>query len=315
MALRQSAQVLRGLSQVSGLTDGLIKLGSFGGVRQLSTNLKDVLEAKIPAEQEKFKAIKKEHGAKVLGEVTVEQALGGMRGIPAMVWETSLLDPEEGIRFRGFSIPELQEKLPVAKENSPFRCPLPEGLLWLLLTGDLPTPDQVKGLSEDLRRRSHLPKFVYTLLDHLPYGTHPMTQLSQAVLSLQVESKFQKAYHNGVHKSKYWCADRGVPHPYCPRCTHAHIHLCEPYCYSAAKGTFHHTYSGVSFPAVQRSGCLHAAAPYCHSMCHVLHRTAPHSTALHCTGCHLHSGKGWLGVPAGGAAMDAVLKDAAVLKT
>lgn len=25
-----------------------------------------------------------------------------------MLWETSLLDPEEGIRFRGYSIPELQ---------------------------------------------------------------------------------------------------------------------------------------------------------------------------------------------------------------
>ncbi len=30
-----------------------------------------------------------------------------------MLWETSLLDPEEGIRFRGFSIPELQVKLVV----------------------------------------------------------------------------------------------------------------------------------------------------------------------------------------------------------
>ncbi len=25
-----------------------------------------------------------------------------------LLWETSLLDPEEGIRFRGYSIPELQ---------------------------------------------------------------------------------------------------------------------------------------------------------------------------------------------------------------
>lgn len=31
-----------------------------------------------------------------------------MRGIPAMLWETSLLDPEEGIRFRGHTIPELE---------------------------------------------------------------------------------------------------------------------------------------------------------------------------------------------------------------
>lgn len=32
--------------------------------------------------QERVKALKKEHGRKVLGEVTVEQAIGGMRGIP-----------------------------------------------------------------------------------------------------------------------------------------------------------------------------------------------------------------------------------------
>ena len=54
-----------------------------------------------------------------------------------LLWETSLLDPEEGIRFRGYSIPELQQKLPGAK---PGGEPLPEGLLWLLLTGDVSEP-------------------------------------------------------------------------------------------------------------------------------------------------------------------------------
>lgn len=58
--------------------------------------------------QERLKALKKVHGAKSLGTVTVEQALGGMRGIPGLLWETSLLDPEEGIRFRGYSIAECQ---------------------------------------------------------------------------------------------------------------------------------------------------------------------------------------------------------------
>ena len=51
-----------------------------------------------------------------------------------MLWETSLLDAEEGIRFRGYSIPELQEKLPAAVDGGE---PLPEGLLWLLLTGEV----------------------------------------------------------------------------------------------------------------------------------------------------------------------------------
>jgi hypothetical protein len=38
----------------------------------------------------------------------------------------------QGIRFRGLSIPECQKLLPAAK---PEGEPLPEGLLWLLLTG------------------------------------------------------------------------------------------------------------------------------------------------------------------------------------
>lgn len=69
-------------------------------------------------------------------------AMGGMRGIPGMLWETSLLDSEEGIRFRGYTIPELQQKLPTAV---PGGEPLPEGLFWLLLTGDVPTKAQVDG--------------------------------------------------------------------------------------------------------------------------------------------------------------------------
>lgn len=42
------------------------------------------------------------------------------------------LDLCQGIRFRGLSIPECQKVLPGAK---PGGEPLPEGLLWLLLTG------------------------------------------------------------------------------------------------------------------------------------------------------------------------------------
>jgi citrate synthase len=53
----------------------------------------------------------------VLGETTVDMAMGGMRGIPGILWETSLLDVEEGIRFRGYSIPECQAR------RCP-RCPL-----------------------------------------------------------------------------------------------------------------------------------------------------------------------------------------------
>ena len=70
---------------------------------------------------------------------------GGMRGIRGLVTETSVLDPDEGIRFRGFSIPECQEKLPRAAGGEE---PLPEGLFWLLLTGEVPSKEQVEAVTK-----------------------------------------------------------------------------------------------------------------------------------------------------------------------
>lgn len=60
--------------------------------------------------------------------------------LPGLVTETSVLDPEEGIRFRGYTIPDCQELLPSAPEGEE---PLPEGLFWLLVTGEIPTEEQV----------------------------------------------------------------------------------------------------------------------------------------------------------------------------
>eukprot|EP00882_Tetradesmus_deserticola_P009616 GHRQ01010151.1.p1 GENE.GHRQ01010151.1~~GHRQ01010151.1.p1 ORF type:complete len:591 (+),score=227.22 GHRQ01010151.1:196-1968(+) len=179
---------------------------AFGGQRCFSSmpqtsELKAVLAQKIPTEQARLKSIKKQLGSKSLGEVTVDMCIGGMRGIPGMLWETSLLDAEEGIRFRGFSIPELQAALPSAVEGGE---PLPEGLLWLLLTGEVPSKEQVKGVTEDLRRRSVTPPHIQRLLEALPADTHPMTQLVTLVAAMQTESEFARAYASGVHKSRYW---------------------------------------------------------------------------------------------------------------
>ena len=88
------------------------------------------------------------------------------------------LNPEEGIRFRGKTIPECQQLLPKA----PGGCePLPEGLFWLLLTGEVPTPEQVAELSKDWAARAAIPEFVEELLDRCPPTLHPMSQFSLAV--------------------------------------------------------------------------------------------------------------------------------------
>jgi citrate synthase len=166
-----------------------------------STDLKSILAEKIPKEQERVKNFRKQYGATKVGDVTVDMMYGGMRGIKGLVCETSVLDPDEGIRFRGYSIPECQKLLPKAKGGSE---PLPEGLFWLLVTGEVPSEAQVKAISKEWATRAALPQHVVTLLNNLPTNVHPMSQLSAAVTVLNSESKFAKAYSDGVHKSKYW---------------------------------------------------------------------------------------------------------------
>lgn len=167
-------------------------------------SLQEVLRDQIPAKQAELKKLKAEHGNKVLGEVTVDQAIGGGRDVMSLYYETSLLDAQEGIRFRGYSIPELQEKLPSFAGPADKGEPLPEALMWLLLTSEIPSVEQTRSLTEELRKRSVLPAHVETLIRSLPKNMHPMTQLSIGVMACQTDSKFAKAYHDGVGKAKYW---------------------------------------------------------------------------------------------------------------
>jgi len=111
--------------------------------RNAATLREKVVEL-IPQKQEEIKAFRSKHGETKIGEINVNMVYGGMRGMKAMVWETSVLDPVEGIRFQGYSIPELQGGvLPTAKEGGE---PLPEGLFWLLVTGEIPSEAEVKQL-------------------------------------------------------------------------------------------------------------------------------------------------------------------------
>lgn len=165
------------------------------------TSLKSIYATELPAQAERLKSFKKEYGHTVIGQVTVEQALGGMRGITGMVWEGSVLDPEDGIKFRGLSIPQIREQLPRTRDAQE---PQPEALFWLLLTGKIPTQEQVATLSRDLASRAELPPHVEQLLNNLPRDLHPMAQFSMAITALESESKFAKAYLQGMPKSEYW---------------------------------------------------------------------------------------------------------------
>uniref|UniRef100_A0A4W2EPI9 Citrate synthase n=1 Tax=Bos indicus x Bos taurus TaxID=30522 RepID=A0A4W2EPI9_BOBOX len=139
-----------------------------------STNLKDILADVIPKEQTRVKAFRQQHGKTVVGQIT----------------------GHDGIRFRGYSIPECQKLLPKAKGGEE---PLPEGLFWLLVTGQIPTEEQVSWLSQEWAKRAALPSHVVTMLDNFPTNLHPMSQLSAAVTALNSESNFARAYSEGIN--------------------------------------------------------------------------------------------------------------------
>jgi citrate synthase len=124
-----------------------------------------------------------------------------MKGMIGLVTETSKLDPEEGIRFRGYTIPELREQLPKAPNGTE---PLPEGIFYLMLVGELPTKEEAYDISNHWARRSIVPKHVFDVLDKLPANTHPMTMFSTAVMAMQTESLFAAAYKKGISKKQYW---------------------------------------------------------------------------------------------------------------
>ena len=165
--------------------------------------IKEKFKQKADSVSAEIKELLKEHGDKVIGEVTLSQVYQGMRGITGLVTETSLLDAQDGIRFRGYSIPELQKKLPKAPGGSE---PLPEGLFLLMLLGDLPDEEMVNHLTSTWQRRSHVPNHVFATIEALPMSTHPMTQFVVAIMALQTESVFAKAYAKGMSKKDYWDA-------------------------------------------------------------------------------------------------------------
>lgn len=165
--------------------------------------LKEKFHQKASQLKAELRAIAKEQGSVKVDEVNVKQVLGGMRGVKSMLWETSQLDAQEGIRFRGYTIPELKEKLP--KYNG-GKEPMPEGLFWLMLVGELPSQEEAEALSEEWRKRSNVPQHVLETLNNLPKDTHPMTQFTIGIMALQNQSVFAKRYAEGMSKNDYWDA-------------------------------------------------------------------------------------------------------------
>lgn len=163
-------------------------------------DLKTTLKEAIPAKRELLKQVKAQADTKI-GDVTVSSVIGGMRGLKSMVWEGSVLDADEGIRFHGKTIKDCQNELPKGTSGTEM---LPEAMFWLLLTGQVPSTGQVRALSKELAAKSELPAHVVNMLHSFDKSVHPMTQLACAVAALNTESVFAKGYAEGMNKADYW---------------------------------------------------------------------------------------------------------------
>src|SRR5919108_5613546 len=167
------------------------------------SKLKEKLAQKIQEHRPRTTRLVKEFGKVVIDQVIIDQCVGGARDIRCLVTDISYLDPQEGIRFRGKTIPETFEAL------KPFTVPggeMPtvESFFYFLLTGDVPTKEQAAEVAEEWRNRADVPQYVYDVLRALPRDTHPMTMLSAGVLAMQRDSLFAKRYAEGMKKTDYW---------------------------------------------------------------------------------------------------------------
>ncbi len=163
--------------------------------------LQDKLAAQIPAWRERVKKLLAESGDVAVGDVTIKQVYGGMRDVKGLVTDISYVDPEEGIRLRGYTIPELFEKLP---KLPGAEMPLVGGLYYLLLVGELPTMEEAQEVEDEWKRRGQVPSYVYDALCSMPPQAQPMTLFSQAILAMQTESVFAHKYDEGIQKDEQW---------------------------------------------------------------------------------------------------------------
>lgn len=153
--------------------------------------LHDALGKLIPKWREDIQEFMKEFADAEVSKVTLKQVYGGMRGVRALICDTSAVEPDRGLVIRGIHVKDLTERLP-------------EEVFWLLLTGSLPDEQSLHTLQSELKKRAKVPDYVWKVLEAMPKDSHPMCMFDTAILCMERESIFRKRYDEGMTKNEYW---------------------------------------------------------------------------------------------------------------
>ncbi len=163
--------------------------------------LHEKIQAQLPEWRERIKKLNKEYAEVKAAEVNIGQIVGGMRDIKSLLSDISYVDPAEGIRFRGMSIPEVLAALP---KPEGAEIPYVGGLYYLLMTGEVPTKAQAEEVEAEWAKRCQIPQHVFDALRAMPKKTHPMTLFAMGIQAMQTESHFARRYREGMKKDEYW---------------------------------------------------------------------------------------------------------------
>ena len=153
--------------------------------------LLEKLEEKIPNWRDDVRSLLSDSGSSVISEVTLKQAYGGMRGVKGLVCETSSVSADTGLIIRGKPLLDIIEILP-------------EEVLYLLLTGDLPDNAALKELQSNLQEHAVVPDYIWTIMESMPKDSHPMAMFNTAILAMEKESVFRSYYDQGINKNDFW---------------------------------------------------------------------------------------------------------------
>jgi len=151
--------------------------------------------------RDRITALKKNHGKKVVDTVTICNVINGLRGVKALTCDTSRADPIKGIHFRDLTLKECLKRLP---NHIGTTISAPEGMFWFLLTGEIPTCEQLLNLSAELKQRATIPEYSTQIINSLSKDLDPLTHFSIGLMAIQPESRFDSAYNQGIRKTEYW---------------------------------------------------------------------------------------------------------------
>ena len=155
--------------------------------------LHEIFAKQVDALRAQRDELLKSRGDKVISEVTVAQAFGGMREVRALVCDTSVVDPDRGLIIRGLPILELIDRTP-------------EEIFFLLLIGRLPDKKESAAVREAIAHAPRVPEATWRAIEALPKDSHPMTMLSAGILALEHESVMAKRVAEGAPRGELWRA-------------------------------------------------------------------------------------------------------------